>query len=75
MLGKMLSSMQGYKTYGLLSVGTLITIVSHFWGPLTIAGTTFPQTSTADMWRAIWQILTAAAMRSGITLSGQSSGS
>lgn len=69
MLGNALSVVQGKKTYILAGLGAVVAIVGHFWGPLSLAGNTIPQVSSADMWKAIWAVGSLASLRHGISTS------
>ena len=70
MLNKLMNAIEGKKTYILALVGALTAVVAHFWGPITIGGTSIPQTSAADMWKAIWAVASLASLRHGISTSG-----
>lgn len=67
MLTNIFNAMQGRKTYILAGLGALVSVVGHYWGPLSIAGQTIPQVSTDDMWKAIWAVASLASLRHGIS--------
>ena len=71
MLANLFAAVQGKKTYILAALGAIVAIVGHFWGPITIAGTTIPAESSQDMWKAIWAVASLASLRHGISTSTQ----
>lgn len=69
MLGNLASKLTGYKTYITAGIGILTVVVAHFFGPLTIAGTTLPPVSTDEMWKSIWEGIMAVTIRHGVSTS------
>lgn len=68
-LTNIMNAVQGKKTYILAVLGAFTAVVGHFWGPLSIAGTSIPQVATPDMWKAIWAVASLASLRHGISTS------
>ena len=69
MLSKAFNALKGCKTYILASIGAIVAIVGHFWGPISVGGVSLPQVSLDDMWKAIWAVASLASLRHGISTS------
>lgn len=70
MLEKLMSGLQGKKTYVTATLGIVIAVVGHFLGPLSVGGVEIPQISSGQMWEAVWMGLMALFMRKGVSASG-----
>jgi hypothetical protein len=66
-LDKVFAAINGYKTYVLAGVGIVVSLVGHFWGPVTLAGGTIPTQSWSDVWKVIYASGIISALRHGIS--------
>lgn len=69
-IDELVSKIDGSKTYILAGVGIVVALVGHFWGPVTVAGTTIPAESWGDVWKVVYASGIISAMRHGIEKSG-----
>ena len=69
-LDKIVSAIDGYKTYVLAGVGIVVALVGHFWGPVTIAGAQIPQESWSDVWKVVYASGIISALRHGVSKAG-----
>lgn len=65
-IAKVFDFIDGYKTYILAGFGILIALVGHFWGPVTVSGTTIPAQSWADVWKVVYASGIITFLRHGI---------
>lgn len=70
MLTNFFNRINGYKTYITVTVGAIVVIIGHFWGPLTLGGVSIPFVETSDMWRTIWEAISVAFLRKGVASVG-----
>lgn len=65
-LNKIVAAVDGNKTYILAAVGIIVSVVGHFYGPLTVGGTTIPAQSWGDVWKAVYASGIITFLRHGI---------
>ena len=67
MLGNLMGKVSGQKTYITVGLGIAVAVVGHFWGPLDIGPIDIPQVSSGDMWKLIWEGISVAFLRHGVS--------
>lgn len=67
MLQNLMSKVDGQKTYLTIGLGVLVAVVGHFWGPLHVGPVDVPQVSSGDMWKLIWEGVSVAFLRHGVS--------
>jgi hypothetical protein len=69
-MGKIMSLLDGWKTYITAALGIIMVVVGHFWGPLSLGGIEIPYVEAGAMWQVIWAALTGIFLRQGVAKSG-----
>lgn len=65
-MGNILAKVDGFKTYIAGTLGILVAVTGHFWGPIHVGPIDVPAIETAVMWRTIWEALTLMFLRAGV---------
>lgn len=65
-LTKFFDFINGKKTYILAGFGIVVALVGHFFGPVTVAGTTIPAETWADVWKVVYASGLVGFLRHGV---------
>lgn len=66
MLTKLWGALDGSKTYLLASLGIVVALAGHFWGPFNLGALSVPAMGWSDVWTVVWQSGLFSALRSGV---------